>query len=401
MTYEERRARWPMTSCATSWRSWWTRRAIVATLYRYGDALDHGDRDRVPRLLHVRRRVRGQGPGSTRPGDSRFVGHEQLRGYFDGHTHAPVAFHKHVTVNPLVTVRRRSGRRAKLLPTGRLAREPGRRWCWRRVAISTVSSGATTGGWRIRSRRLRGGEPVTDFSDKYGPWAVVAGASEGVGSAVARQLGERGVNVVLVAAARPLLDEVAATVPADDPYRRTGPQRRRRRRGVGRGIRGSRHRSPRLQRRRRPERVAGFSTSRWRPGRNWSGATSTPCSAPATDFGSRLAERGRGGIVLVTSGAAWAGRRPPRAYGASKAFDLVLGEALWAELRPHGVDVLSMVLRPDRHTRLPAGAARPGLPRTSPTPTTSPARCSTASPRPDLPGRVPFRRSASAGDASR
>ncbi len=32
------------------------------------------------------------------------------------------------------------------------------------------------------------------------------------------------------------------------------------------------------------------------------------------------------------------------ASGASKAFDLVLGEALWAELRPLGVDVLSMVL---------------------------------------------------------
>jgi short-subunit dehydrogenase len=38
-----------------------------------------------------------------------------------------------------------------------------------------------------------------DFAERYGPWAVVAGASEGVGASVARLLGERGVNVVLVA----------------------------------------------------------------------------------------------------------------------------------------------------------------------------------------------------------
>ena len=32
------------------------------------------------------------------------------------------------------------------------------------------------------------------------------------------------------------------------------------------------------------------------------------------------------------------------AYSASKAFVLNFGEALWAELRPHGVDVLNLVL---------------------------------------------------------
>ena len=37
---------------------------------------------------------------------------------------------------------------------------------------------------------------------------------------------------------------------------------------------------------------------------------------------------------------------PSSAYAASKAFDLVLAESLWAELQPRGVDVLSMVLGP-------------------------------------------------------
>ena len=57
-----------------------------------------------------------------------------------------------------------------------------------------------------------------------------------------------------------------------------------------------------------------------------------------------MVERGRGGIILVSSGAALVGARRMVAYSASKAFDLVLGEALWAELHDKGVDVLSLVL---------------------------------------------------------
>jgi short-subunit dehydrogenase len=61
-------------------------------------------------------------------------------------------------------------------------------------------------------------------------------------------------------------------------------------------------------------------------------------------FGGLMAERGRGGIVLVTSGAAWAGGSRLAVYGATKAFDLILAESLWSELAPSGVDVLAAVL---------------------------------------------------------
>ena len=54
--------------------------------------------------------------------------------------------------------------------------------------------------------------PPMDFPERYGPWAVVLGASEGVGASVARLLGERGVKVVLLARRQGPLDEVAATV---------------------------------------------------------------------------------------------------------------------------------------------------------------------------------------------
>ncbi|RBL66862.1 short-chain dehydrogenase, partial [Pseudomonas sp. MWU13-2625] len=41
--------------------------------------------------------------------------------------------------------------------------------------------------------------PDNAFLHRYGPWAVIAGASHGVGSAFARSLAERGLNCVLVA----------------------------------------------------------------------------------------------------------------------------------------------------------------------------------------------------------
>jgi short-subunit dehydrogenase len=54
-----------------------------------------------------------------------------------------------------------------------------------------------------------------------------------------------------------------------------------------------------------------------------------------------MAARGRGGIVLMSSLTAFQGTPLVASYGATKAFNLVLAEGLWDELREHGVDVLA------------------------------------------------------------
>jgi S-adenosylmethionine:tRNA ribosyltransferase-isomerase len=51
---------------------------------------------------------------------------------------------------------------------------------------------------------------MSEFVVKYGPWAIVAGASDGTGSAFATEIAARGVNVVLVARRHAALEEVAA-----------------------------------------------------------------------------------------------------------------------------------------------------------------------------------------------
>ena len=57
-------------------------------------------------------------------------------------------------------------------------------------------------------------------------------------------------------------------------------------------------------------------------------------------FGEPMAARGRGGIILLSSLTAFWGSAWVATYGASKAFNLSLGEALTHELARRGVDVL-------------------------------------------------------------
>jgi short-subunit dehydrogenase len=54
-----------------------------------------------------------------------------------------------------------------------------------------------------------------------------------------------------------------------------------------------------------------------------------------------MVRRGRGGIVLMSSLAGTQGTAYVATYAATKAFNLVLGEGLWDELRDRGVDVLA------------------------------------------------------------
>jgi len=69
------------------------------------------------------------------------------------------------------------------------------------------------------------------------------------------------------------------------------------------------------------------------------------CRAPVVlvhELGARMAGRGRGGIIVMSSLAAETGTAQVALYSATKAFDLVLAEGLWYELRDRGVDVVAI-----------------------------------------------------------
>jgi short-subunit dehydrogenase len=80
------------------------------------------------------------------------------------------------------------------------------------------------------------------------------------------------------------------------------------------------------------------------------------CAGPVRashHFGSLMVERGRGGILMVCSMSGVCGAARTVAYAASKAFEQVWAEGLWAELKPKGVDVVALIAGA---TRTPAMA---------------------------------------------
>lgn len=187
----------------------------------------------------------------------------------------------------------------------------------------------------------------TDFAERYGPWAVVAGASEGVGSAFAEGLAERGLDVVLVARRRDVLADVAAGI-----AERTGRQTRTL--AVDLAERGAAATVIEAT----ADLEVGFvvycagadpalAPFLARPIDDAEAMVQRNCVVPMQlchHFASAMVGRGRGGIVVFGSGAGLVGGPNMVAYAASKAFDMVFAEALWAELHDSGVDVLGLIL---------------------------------------------------------
>ncbi|MDY7103665.1 MAG: SDR family NAD(P)-dependent oxidoreductase [Actinomycetota bacterium] len=178
--------------------------------------------------------------------------------------------------------------------------------------------------------------------ERYGPWAVVTGASSGIGRGFAERLAAEGLDVVLAARRTDLLHElgehlsathgVAHRVVTVDLSEPDGPARLVAATddldvgsvvsNAGTGIppstfvsneRDDLHRIVRLN--------VGAHLDL------------------AHHFGRRLAERGRGGMVLVSAGGALHGLPYMVNESATKAYVLNLGEGLHHELRPRGVDV--------------------------------------------------------------
>ena len=197
------------------------------------------------------------------------------------------------------------------------------------------------------------------FVRRYGSWAVVAGASEGLGAAWADALAARGLNLVLFARRPDALEATAASV-------RGRPRVEVRTRVFDLADSGFAAELDRLAR----ELEVGFAVfnAAHAPRGQFLDlaledqlrSVEVNCRGPLTMthvLGKRMAARGRGGLVLMSSLTAFSGSPFIATYGATKAFNLVLGEGLWFELRSRGVDVLACA----------AGATlTPGFKRASP-----------------------------------
>ena len=185
-----------------------------------------------------------------------------------------------------------------------------------------------------------------EFAEKYGPWALVAGASMGIGAALSHEAARRGLNVVMMARGeerlRAMADEVAGA---------HGVETRPLVADLGDPAIGD---------------VVGDAVADLEIGLFVHNATvAIPgwfLDVPIEDqllsnrvncdsvivltnvLGRPMRDRGRGGIALVSSMGGTAGAVNFGSYNAAKAFQWILAETLWAELAQSGVDAHTILV---------------------------------------------------------
>ena len=179
--------------------------------------------------------------------------------------------------------------------------------------------------------------------DRYGPWALVAGASEGLGAAFASQLAARGMHLVLVARRGHLLAQLEEQLTteyqvevrcvagdlADPTFAETlagavaGLE-------LGIVIYNAAYTA-----------VGPFAEA---PEEEIEQVVDVNVLGPLRVLRAlvpAMCARGRGAVVLMSSLSGQQGTPYISVYAASKAFNMILAEGLWYELRAHGVEVVA------------------------------------------------------------
>lgn len=182
------------------------------------------------------------------------------------------------------------------------------------------------------------------FIEQYGPVAVVTGASSGIGRSFAEKLASLGMDLVLVARRVERLEELASHLEQAHGIKArvcqidlTTPSAAQQildataDLDVGLVISN-----------------AGFGLKGEHAGNDPKVMTDmlmVNCNVPmllAHGFIPRLRQRGKGGLLFTSSVEGLIGCPYSTAYAASKALVNSLGEGLWAELGPEGINVLTI-----------------------------------------------------------
>jgi short-subunit dehydrogenase len=198
------------------------------------------------------------------------------------------------------------------------------------------------------------------LAQKYGPWALIAGGSEGIGASFARKIAQQGVNLVLLARKPQPLEEVAQQI------RQTAKvQVRAASIDLSAADLGDRVRELTadievgmvVYNAGAESKMVPFLD---RPMDELMRVISVNVTGPTMmlhELAGKMRERRRGAIIVVGSMAGFAGGSRMAVYTAGKAFEQMLTETLWWELKPFGIDVLMLVAGT---TKTPA-MARMGL----------------------------------------
>jgi short-subunit dehydrogenase len=183
---------------------------------------------------------------------------------------------------------------------------------------------------------------MNDFKSKYGPWALVAGASEGLGAAWAEALAQRGLNLVLIARRLEKLDDLTQYLrnkyPVEIKYQSVDLSDFEQVKiffsqldiDLGLLIYNAAY-AP----------IGYFENlSEESLGKIVDVNIRAPLLLSRLML-TKMAERRKGGIILMSSLAGTQGSPKIASYAASKAFNAILAEGIWNELKDRGIDVMA------------------------------------------------------------
>jgi short-subunit dehydrogenase len=182
---------------------------------------------------------------------------------------------------------------------------------------------------------------MKDFQQNYGPWAVVAGASEGLGAAFAEELAKAGVHLVLLARRGDKLAELAeklksrygvdvlfqsvdlADFEATQSYLDSLDVK------IGLLVYNAA--------------FAPIDYFKDVADHELDTLVSVNMRTPLRlikYLSTTMISQKRGGVVIMSSMSGLQGSPKIVSYSASKAFLMILAEGLWSELKPYGIDVV-------------------------------------------------------------
>jgi len=212
---------------------------------------------------------------------------------------------------------------------------------------------------------------MTAFNEHYGKWAIIAGATEGIGEQFSLQLAAKGLNVLLIARGQSGLDRVSETIKKQFP-------------DVECATLSLDLADAQLEQKLQTfvgEREIGLMV--YNAVYSYIGEFSKDnlasqhlsldvnCKGPLSFISvlsPAMLARKRGGILLVSSMSGFQGSAMVATYAATKAFVTVLAEGLWQEFKGNGVHVMACVagatLTPNFKKQTPAEKISSVMPMT-------------------------------------
>ncbi len=187
---------------------------------------------------------------------------------------------------------------------------------------------------------------MATFKDTYGPWALVAGGAQGIGEAYSLYAASQGLNVIVLDRDQGALDSIASRLSgnlgvdclvvntdlsAADMLEQVTAAVGEREVGLLVYNAAVSDVGPFYKQ------ETGLDLEKARIAVNVSGPLLL-----TYHFAKPMLQRRAGGIILMSSGAGLKGAPYYAAYSATKAYNIALGEALWYEFKPYGVDVLAV-----------------------------------------------------------